>query len=116
MCQYLLHVDDENFHPGGTCLRGEAMSPADRCQLKPKKDNFGRKYDILRWIYSGGSAVSVAHACTGNCPLKVPADVGNYGQSWTGPCPICRTIARRTSPGAVNCKECGQKFELVDRT
>jgi len=112
MCKFLLRVDKPGFHPGGTALRGEAMTPSDRCQLKPKKDNFGRRHDVLRWIYSGGDAITVAHPCSGNCPLKVPADIGGFDCAHTGPCPACRRIARQLFPGPVVCKECKTEFEL----
>lgn len=69
-CKYLLTVEKPNFHPGGTCLRGESMTPLDRCSLKPKKDNFGRIMNVWRWINSGGDPIGVAHPCSGNCPLK----------------------------------------------
>lgn len=69
-CPYLLRVDKPNFHPGGTCLRGEAMTPMDRCALKPKKDNFGRVYNVTRYVLSGGDPIGCAHPCSGNCPLK----------------------------------------------
>ena len=116
MCPNLLKVDKANFHPGGTCLRGEATTPSDRCALKPKKDNFGRKYDTVRWVMSGGSPMTVAHPCSGNCPLKVKADVGGYGSSFTGPCPCCRRMGRLSVPGEIKCKECGLIFELIDHT
>ena len=113
-CDFLLVVEKANFHPGGTALRVETMMPSDRCALKPKKDNFGRRHDPLRWVMSGGSPITVAHPCTGNCPLKVPAEVGGYGSSHTGPCPVCRRLGRLGKAGAVKCKECGTVFELVE--
>ena len=116
MCKFLLPVDKPGFHPGGTAFRVETFTPGDRCQLKPKKDNFGRRHDILRWICSGGDAITVAHWCDGNCPLKVIADVGGFNCAHTGPCPVCRRIARRLSPGTVVCKECKTEFELVSAT
>lgn len=114
MCLHILKVEKANFHPGGTCLRGEAMTPSDRCALKPKNDNFGRKHDPVRWVMSGGSPMTVAHPCSNNCPLKVKSEVGAYGSSFTGPCPICRRIGRLSSPGKIKCKECGLEFELID--
>jgi len=113
MCQYRLTVDASNYHPGGTALRVETFTPTDRCALKPKKDNAGRKHDPWRWVMSGGSPITVAHPCSGNCPLKVPADIGNYGASWAAPCPICRTFNKRSGAGTVKCRECGTEFELV---
>jgi hypothetical protein len=62
MCDFTLRVEKANFHTGGTALRGEAMTTSDRCALKPKKDNFGRKHDPVRWVMSGGSPVTLAQA------------------------------------------------------
>ena len=113
ICKFLLAVEETNFHPGGTSLRGEAMAPSARCALKPKKDNAGRMHDPIRWVMSGGSPVTVAHMCSGNCPLNVPAEVGSYGRSFTGPCPVCRRDGRLTAPGKIKCKDCGTVFSLV---
>ena len=114
MCQFILSVEKANFHPGGTALRGEAMTPSDRCALKPKKDNFGRKHDPVRWVMSGGSPVSVAHPCSGNCPLKVPGT--EYGPLIVGTCKVCGrgTIRETTSPQP--CLDCGTEFRLVLNT
>lgn len=100
MCKYLLAVEKANFHPGGTALRGEAMTPGDP----------------IRWVMSGGCPTTVARTCSGNCPLKVPAEVGGYGASWTAPCAICRRANRLAAPGACKCKECGTEYQMVDRT
>jgi hypothetical protein len=116
MCDFILSVEKANFHPGGTALRGEAMTPSDRCALKPKKDNFGRKHDPIRWVMSGGSPITVAHPCSAACPLKVPAEIGGYGSSFTGPCPVCHRIGKRADAGYVTCRECGTGFELIDNT
>ncbi len=111
VCEFLLVTEKENFHPGGTSLRVETATPSDRCALKPKKDNFGRIHDVSRWIGSGGSPLTVAHPCSGNCPLKVHGS--EYGPLIIGTCPVCKrgTIRETTEPK--ECLDCGTKFELV---
>jgi hypothetical protein len=52
------------------------MTPDDRCALKPKKDNFGRLHNPIRWVLSGGSPVSVAHPCDGRCPQVLDSEDG----------------------------------------
>lgn len=74
MCQHKLVVDKPLFHPGGTALRVEIIEPIDRCALKPRKDDFGRLYDPIRWVLSGGSPMTVAYPCSGNCPLEREAE------------------------------------------
>lgn len=111
-CRFLLTVEKSNFHPGGTALRVEAMTPSDRCALKPKKDNFGCRHDPLRWVMSGGSPITVAHPCSGNCPLKVTAEV--YGPILLGDCPVCKRTSFRNDLEKRACMDCGTEFELVE--
>lgn len=55
-------------------LRIEAITQEMCCALMPKKDRFGREYDPIRYTYSGGDPIYVAHPCVGleskNCPLN----------------------------------------------
>jgi hypothetical protein len=111
-CNFILAVDKANFHPGGTAFRGEAMTPSDRCALKPKKDNFGRLHNPIRWVMSGGSPMTVAHPCSGNCPLKVMAEI--YGPILVGICPVCKRATFRNDLGKKACRDCGTGFELVE--
>lgn len=111
VCEFLLVPEKANFHPGGTALRGEAMTPGDRCALKPKKDNFGRRHDVWRWINSGGSPLTVAHHCSGNCPLKVTGS--EYGPLIIGTCPVCKRGTIRETTEIKACLDCGTRFELV---
>lgn len=73
-CAYLLSVEKPNFHPAGTALRVETMSPTDRCSLRPKTDNFGRTISVIRWIGSGGDPIGCAEMCHGpnstTCPER----------------------------------------------
>lgn len=69
-CPYRLAVERPLFHPGGTCLRIETIDPTDRCALKPRRDNFGRLHNPVRWVLSGGSPITVAEACDGVCPSQ----------------------------------------------
>lgn len=52
----------------------------DRCAQKPKSDDFGRTYEVLRWIGSGGSPITCAWPCSGNCPLD-REDAAHEGES-----------------------------------
>ena len=113
-CKYKLSVNGRLFSENGTTLRVETLTPADRCSLKPKKDMYGQPYDILKWCASGGSPIDVAYPCSENCPLRVPAEIGNYGRSFTAPCPFCLTVNKRNSPGKVVCRECGEEFDMID--
>ena len=113
-CGYFLEVKGMNYHPGGTAFRIETSSPEGRCQIKPKKDNFGRTHDVIRWIYSGGSPMTVADPCSAKCPLIVPVDTGNLGQTWTSYCPICQgsnSLKERQKVISVKCRECAQTYE-----
>jgi hypothetical protein len=94
-------------------LRVEMMTPQDRCALKPKKDNAGRRHDVWRWVNSGGDPITVAHPCSGNCPLRVLGEVGGYGSAWTAPCPICSTVNRLSTPGMVKCRDCKTEYEIL---
>jgi len=69
-CEHLLPVEKMLVHPGGTALRIEVLEAADRCALKPKRDRFGRYFNPVRWVLSGGSPIDAAHPCSGNCPLR----------------------------------------------
>lgn len=117
-CGYHLSVNAMNYHPGGTAFRIETAHPVGRCQLKPKKDNFGRTHDVVRWVMSGGSPMTVAEPCTANCPLQVPVDVGNLGRSWTSHCPICQTlnVLKQQKLGVVKCRDCKQEYEVTNET
>jgi hypothetical protein len=110
-CGYYLPVEGMNYHPGGTAFRIETASPAGRCQLKPKKDNVGRTHNVVRWIMSGGSAMTVADPCSAKCPLRVPVETGNLGRSWSAYCPSCHTSNTVKSIGLIRCRDCGQGFE-----
>ena len=112
MCDHRIEVQDLGYHPGGTALRVEVYPALPRCKLKPKRKDI----DVCRWILSGGSPIDVCHPCSAKCPLKVPADIGRYFTSFTGPCPVCRRIGKLSAPGNVKCKECGTEFELIDNT
>lgn len=118
MCKYQLKPQALNLQRNA--LRTEIIPPAPRCQLKPLTDKFGRKYDVLRWIGSGGDPLTVADPCSGNCPLKVRGDVGGYGSSWTAPCPICGRIGyikeiNGPSVGSskIKCRECKEEYEIL---
>jgi hypothetical protein len=87
------------------------MTPSDRCALKPKKDNFGRRHDVWRWVNSGGSPLTVAHPCSGNCPLKVPGS--EYGPLIIGTCPLCGRGTIRETTEQKACLDCGTRFRLV---
>lgn len=111
MCNYQLKPKSLNLQRNA--LRTEIIPPAPRCQLKPLTDKFGRQYDVLRWIGSGGDPLTVAAPCSGNCPLKVRGEVGGYGSSWTAPCPICSTVNRLSAPGVLKCRDCKTEYEIL---
>ena len=52
-------------------LRVEIMAPTFYCTLRPRKDNFGRTYDVLRYFGSGGCVFDAALPCElKECPLN----------------------------------------------
>lgn len=98
-------------------LRVEAITPGPVCVLRPKVDQFGRCYEVLRWIGSGGDPASVAKPCVGwnsrLCPCRVIAEDSLMNGFKRGPCPICGTMNRRDGYGPVACRECGLPFMLA---
>lgn len=72
------------------------------------------KHDPVRWVMSGGSPVSVAHPCSGNCPLKVPGT--EYGPLIVGTCKVCGRGTIRETTGPKPCLDCGTEFRLVLNT
>lgn len=99
-------------------LRIEIMLPQPRCALRPKKDQFGRRYNVVRYVLSGGDAIDAACRCVGQgapgCPLNVFAESSIMSDSKSGPCPVCRTLNRREGFGPVTCRECGLVFNLCE--
>lgn len=73
-CPHKMRPEDLGYHPGGTAYRVETFSPAPRCELLPKKDQFGREYNVIRYVFSGGSPIDAAEECVGRnsprCPLS----------------------------------------------
>jgi len=98
-------------------LRVEAITPGPVCVLRPKVDQFGRRYEVVRWVGSGGDPASAAMPCVGPegcaCPLRVVADDALMNNFKRGPCPVCITMNRRDGYGPVACKNCGLQFALV---
>lgn len=98
-------------------LRIEAITAEPRCALRPKKDQFGRKYNVARFVVSGGCASQAAKPCVGpdspRCPRNVEAEDGLMNNFKSGPCPHCRRINRREGYGPAACRGCGYTFNLV---
>jgi hypothetical protein len=98
-------------------LRVEIMTPELRCEILPKTDQYGREYDVGRWVLSGGDPTTAAHSCVGGnslrCPRNVAAEESIMNEGKTGPCPKCRTLNRRIGYGQVACRECEYLFNLI---
>lgn len=112
-CEHYLRFESAGFHPGGTCLRIETMTPAARCALKPTAHARARRINVVRWVLSGGSPIDVCHPCSACCPLEVAGEGGILNDRKRGPCPVCRTFSSREGLGPVRCRECGLEFNLV---
>lgn len=98
-------------------LRIEIMPPELRCAMLPKTDQYGREYDVGRWVLSGGDPVTAAHPCVGGsslgCPRNVVAEESIMNDGKSGPCPMCGTFNRRIGFGQVACRDCGYVFKLI---
>src|SRR5690606_35574574 len=98
-------------------LRVEAITPGPVCVLRPKVDQSGRRYEVRRWVGSGGDPAAAAMPCVGwnsrLCPCRVIADDSPMSGFKRGPCPVCRTMNRRDGYGTVACRDCGLLFALV---
>ena len=70
-CKHLLHPLQLKLQKNA--LRVEISTPASRCELIPKKDQFGREYNVARYVFSGGDPIDCAGMCVGKmshrCPL-----------------------------------------------
>ena len=116
-CRYLLIPPPPSLQRNA--LRVEFISAAPRCSLLHKIDKFGREYDPIKYVLSGGSAVTCANPCVSvkseMCPRNnVPAERNIFSEYRSGPCPLCRTINRRMSVGIIVCRECKHVFTLYD--
>jgi hypothetical protein len=115
-CKYRHIPESLNYHPGGTCLRMETMTPSALCLLRMTETAMARRIDPLRWLGSGGNLSGICEPCNiAECPQReVEAECGIMNDGKRGPCPNCWTFNRREGYGCVACKECGFVFELVE--
>jgi len=115
VCVHQIKPYDLPLQPNA--LRVEIITPCPVCILRPKVDQFGRRYEVFRWVGSGGDPTSAAMPCVGRnsrlCPCRVIAEDSLMNGFKSGPCPVCRTFNRRDGYGPVECRECGLLFELV---
>jgi hypothetical protein len=58
-------------------LRVEIMPVAPRCRARPHTDQWGREYNVTRYILSGGNAINCCKLCASRlsdkCPLHRPS-------------------------------------------
>ncbi len=61
--------------------RVEIMTAGPRCRERPNTDQFGREYNVTKYILSGGNAINCCKLCVGRLSDKCPLRTAIHGLS-----------------------------------